>query len=65
MILEKPLVEFVALDHIDTSETSHSGVETCKGPTSYGRNCSHYNMMMDDCGTYVQGELDANYDPDA
>jgi len=60
MVFGEPVVEFVALSQIDTTDASHSGVETCKGPTSYGRNCSIHNMMMDDCGTYVQGEFDAS-----
>ena len=59
MILEKPMIEFVVLNPIDTAATSNTGVETCKGPNSYGRNCSYFNMNpMDDCGNYVTGELD-------
>ena len=65
MIFEEPVVQFVLLDQVDTTEASNSGVETCKGPTSYGRNCSYYELtIMDDCGTFVQGEQDASWTPE-
>lgn len=64
MVFEKPVVKFVALDSSDTIDTSGAGVETCKGPTSPGRNCSVLSQeMMDDCGYYIQEELDADWVP--
>jgi len=65
MIFEEPVVEFIPLDTIDTMDTSHSGVETCKGPTSYGRNCTYYELtIMDDCGSYITVEQDADWVPE-
>ena len=64
MVFEKPEVEFIELSQIDTTSTSGSGVESCKGPTSPGRNCSVLSTtIMDDCGTYIQDELDADWTP--
>ena len=63
MVFGEPVVEFVALSQIDTTDASHSGVETCKGPTSPSRNCTYFSMFMDDCGEYVTGDINASWNP--
>lgn len=62
MLFEKPLVEFVAVtpNDIETNSGGTGGTDSCKGPASIHRNCSHFNTFMDDCGLYVQGDFDVN-----